>query len=80
MKFDFFIQFFAQLFAKFKQKNPGVAGVILLVLLAVVYTADQGTMLGVFSLPLWASDTLKYAATFLLALNGASTSQYVQNT
>jgi hypothetical protein len=75
-KLDFISQIFAQIFAKFKQKNPTAAGVIALVLLVVVYAADQGTFLGVFTLPTWAADTIKWVGSVLLAVNGASTHQY----
>jgi len=74
---NLFIQFFAAVFAKFKQKNPVVAGIIALVLIVAVYTAEQGTALGIFTLPSWASEAVKTVSLLLLALNGAHTSQYV---
>lgn len=77
MKLDFLITIFAQIFAKFKQKNPAVAGIIALVLMAVIYTANQGTLLGVFTIPEWASQVLTGISTLLLAVNGSSTSAYL---
>ena len=74
---NLFIQFFAALFAKFKQKNPVVAGIIALVLLVSVYAADQGTALGIFTLPSWAAEGIKGISLLLLAVNGSSTSQYL---
>ena len=74
---NLFIQFFAAVFAKFKQKNPVVAGIIALVLIVAVYTAEQGTALGIFALPNWAAEGVKTVSLLLLALNGAHTSQYV---
>ena len=61
---NYLVQIFAGIFARFKQKNPVVAGIIALVLLAVVYTADQGTALGVFTLPVWAKDISEYLMAF----------------
>lgn len=72
---NLFIQFFAALFAKFKQKNPVVAGIIALVLIVAVYTAEQGTALGLFTLPSWAAESVKTVSLLLLALNGAHTPQ-----
>ena len=74
---NLFIQFFAAVFAKFKQKNPAVAGIIALVLIVAVYTAEQGTALGIFTLPSWAAEAVKTVSLLILALNGAHTSQYV---
>lgn len=76
---NYLVQIFAGIFARFKQKNPVVAGIIALVLLAVVYTADQGTALGVFTLPVWAADAIKWLGTIALAVNGASTHQFDSN-
>jgi hypothetical protein len=73
---NLFIQFFAAMFAKFKQKNPAIAGIIALVLIVAVYTAEQGTALGIFTLPSWAAEAVKSVSLLLLALNGAHTSQY----
>jgi len=74
-----FLQFFAAAFAKFKQKSPIIAGIIAFALLVIVYAADQGTALGIFTLPQWAADTVKYVGMILLAVNGAHTSQYLPN-
>jgi threonine/homoserine/homoserine lactone efflux protein len=68
---NYLVQVFAGIFARFKQKNPAVAGIIALVCLAVIYTA-----LGVFALPQWAADAVKWLGTFVLAVNGASTHQF----
>ena len=77
MKFDFLVTIFASVFAKFKQKNPVVAGFIALFLMVVIYTASQGTLLGVFSIPEWAAEILQGLSTVLLAVNGSSTSAYL---
>jgi predicted histidine transporter YuiF (NhaC family) len=70
---EFITNIFAQLFAKFEQKNPAVAALIALILLTVAYFADQGTALGVFALPSWAAEATKWLAQIALALNGAKT-------
>lgn len=70
---EFITNIFAQLFAKFEQKNPAVAALIALILLTVAYFADQGTALGVFILPSWAAEATKWIAQIALALNGAKT-------
>jgi hypothetical protein len=44
-------------------------------MIVTVYTAEQGTLLGVFELPIWASDTLKWISTIVLALNGTKAVQ-----
>ena len=74
---DFITQFFASLFAKFKQSNPAVAGIIALILLTLVHFADQGTLLGVFTLQTWAAEVAKWVGSIALALNGASTGQFI---
>jgi hypothetical protein len=74
-KMDFISKILAQIFEKFKQSNPVVASIIALVMIVTVYTAEQGTLLGVFELPIWASDTLKWISTIVLALNGTKAVQ-----
>ena len=73
---NYLVQIFAGIFARFKQKNPAVAGIIALASMGVIYTADQGTALGVFALPEWAADAVKWLGTIVLAVNGASTHQF----
>ena len=75
---NYLVTIFAGIFARFKQKNPAVAGIIALVLLCVVYAADQGTLLGVFTLPTWAADAVKWLGTIVLTVNGASTHQFTE--
>jgi hypothetical protein len=75
---NLFITFFAAVFAKFKQKNPAIAGIIALVLIVAVYTAEQGTALGAFTLPTWAAEAVKTVSLLLLAVNGAHTSEFLR--
>ena len=73
---NYLVTIFAGIFARFKQKNPAVAGVIALALLCVVYAADQGTLLGVFTLPTWAAEAIKWLGIIAATVNGASTHQF----
>lgn len=72
---DIFITFFANVFAAFKQKNPAIAGVLALIALTVVGFAENGTLLGVFSLPDWAASAVKIIGALFLAVNGAHTTE-----
>ena len=49
----------------FKIKNPKIAAVALLALGAIVYFANQGTLLGIFELPSWASGVVQFLGTLL---------------
>lgn len=75
---EILITFFANVFAKFKQKNPAVAGVLALIALTVVAFAEHGTLLGVFTLPVWASNAVKIVGALFLTVNGAHTSEYLR--
>lgn len=75
---NYLVSIFAGIFARFKQKNPAVAGIIALVLLCVVYAADQGTLLGVFTLPTWAAEAIKWLGIIAATVNGASTHQFTE--
>lgn len=75
---NLFITFFAAVFAKFKQKNPAIAAIVALVLMVAVYAADQGTALGIFTLPGWAAEGVKAVSLLLLAVNGAHTSEFLR--
>lgn len=71
--------FFANVFAKFKQANPVVAGILALVALTIVGFAENGTLLGVFTLPTWASTVVKIVGTIFLTVNGAHTTGYIKS-
>lgn len=74
---DFIIQLLARLFAGFKLKNPVAAAAVLLLLSAITYTASQGTILGLYTLPAWASPVLTYIGLFLTSVTGSQTYQYL---
>lgn len=76
---NYIVELLAKLFATFKLKNPMLASVVLLVLGAVSYTAQQGTFLGLFVLPEWATPALSFVALFLTAVTGSQTYQYLNN-
>ena len=75
---NLFITFFAAVFAKFKQKNPAIAAIVAMVLMVAVYAADQGTAMGIFTLPAWAAEGVKAVSLLLLAVNGAHTSEFLR--
>lgn len=49
----------------FKIKNPKVAAIVMLALGAIVYFANQGTLLGLFELPAWAAGAIQFIGTLL---------------
>lgn len=70
---DFLVNILVNLWDKFKAKNAKVATLIVLVLGALVYFADQGTLAGIIELPTWAATAIQWLGTVLLALQGART-------
>ena len=67
---EFLIGLILKVWDTFKIKNPKVAAALALFLGAVVYFATQGTLLGIFTLPSWASGLVQFLATlsgFLIA-------------
>lgn len=77
---DFLTTILAQFFDRLKIKSPKLAAVILLILGFLAWFADQGTLLGLFSLPTWASEAVKYIALFLAAVTGTRTTRYLPST
>lgn len=77
---DFLIKFFAQIFSNFKLKNPVVAAGILFALGVVLNAASQGTYYGLFVLPTWANEVVRYVSMFLMAVTGSQTYQYTVGT
>lgn len=75
---DFLIKFLAQVFSSFKLKNPAVAAIVLVVLATVQAAANNASFFGVVTLPEWAAEVLRYITTFLLAVTGSQTYQYLQ--
>ncbi len=71
---DFLVNLLVNLWDKFKAKNAKVATAIVLVLMTLVYFADQGSLAGLISLPAWAATAIQWLGTVLLALQGARTS------
>ena len=72
---EFLIGILVRLFETFRIKNPIVAAVVLLVLSVLVHTAHQGTALGIFALPQWATGAVQVVSTLLLALTGGGSLQ-----
>lgn len=65
---EFFAQFIAKFFKNFRIKNPVVGSVVLLLLSGLSYTAAQGTVYGLYTLPSWASPVLTFVSLFLTAV------------
>lgn len=72
---DFILKILVGIWDKFKAKNATVATIIVLALGTVVYFADQGTLLGVFTLPEWTANALEFLGTLLIALTGSRTTE-----
>jgi hypothetical protein len=70
---DFLIRLLAQLFDRFKLKNPAAATGVLFVLALLIHAASEGTLLGLFALPEWASTAIEYVGLFLMAVTGSRT-------
>ena len=70
---DFLTSLLANLWDKFKVKNAKLATLIVLFLGTLVYFADQGTLLGVFDLPVWAASAIQWVGTFLGFITGSRT-------
>jgi hypothetical protein len=77
MKNDLLTRLLAGLFETFKTKNPKLAALIILLLGAVQYVANQGGVLGVFSLPEWLASGLDVVSWILAALVGSSTFNFL---
>ena len=74
---DWIIKLLAGLFDRFKLKNPIDAAIVVLLLGAAVKTAQDGALLGLFTLPEWANQAVQYVGLFLLAVTGSQTWQYL---
>lgn len=72
---DFLTKLLAQLFDSFKAKNPKVAAVLILVLVTITNFAEQGTLIGLFTLPEWAAEVVKWVSLALLGIVGSRTTQ-----
>lgn len=75
---DFLVKFLAQFFSQFKAKNPTVAAAILFAMGVILNGASTGTYYGLFALPEWANEVVRYVSMFLLAVTGSETWQYLQ--
>lgn len=74
---DFITRFLAELIEKFKAQNPRTFAVIALVLLTLIYSAQQGSFLGVWTLPEMAIKVINFVAPVLLALVGSQTFKFL---
>lgn len=74
---DFLIKWIASLFETFKTKNPLAAAVILAASATVLNGATNGQFYGLFTLPDWATEAIKWVSTFILAVTGSQTYRYL---
>lgn len=75
---DFLIKFLAQVFASFRIKNPVVASAVLFGLGLIVNGTASGEFYGLFTLPAWASEAVRYIGLFVMAVTGSEVWQYLQ--
>ena len=75
---DFLIPILAKFWDKFKVSDPRTATFIALALGTLLYFADQGTLLGAFDLPEWASSAIKYISVIWIGLNGSRTARFLE--
>jgi len=71
---QFLVDLLVNLWDKFKAKNAKVATLIVILLMTIVYFADQGSLAGIITLPEWAATAIQWLGTVLLALQGSRTS------
>jgi len=74
---DFITRWIAQLLEKFKLENPKVFALLGALLLALTHFAEQGTVLGAFTLPEWAATALGWVAKLAMLLFGAHTFKHL---
>lgn len=74
---DFLVRWLASLFEAFKIKNPLVATIVLVALAATLNTVSNGQLWGLFTLPEWATQVVKYLTEFLLVVTGTQTFRYL---
>lgn len=74
---QFITELLAKLLEKFKMKNPAIYAAVIVVLLAAIYFAQQGTAFGLFSLPAWLASIVQYAATILGMLTSSQTYRFL---
>jgi len=70
---SFIIGLILKLWDTFKIKNPKVAALVMIALGAIVYFANQGTLLGLITLPPWAAGAVQFIATLLGFLSAPHT-------
>jgi len=76
---DFLTTILARLFDSFKLKNPKIAALVVVVLLTIIKFANEGTMLGLFVLPEWASTAVQWVSTLLVSVVGSRTTNFLHS-
>lgn len=75
---DFVTTILARFFDSFKLKNPKLAAIVVVALLTIIKFANEGTAIGLFVLPEWASSAVQWVSTVLLAIVGSRTTNFLQ--
>lgn len=70
-------RFLAELLEKFKLQNPKLYAVVIVVLMAAIYFAQQGTLFGLFSLSPLVADIIQWVGIILAGLFSTSTFQFL---
>lgn len=77
---DFITKYLAELLEKFKLKNPKVYAVVIVLLLAAIYFAQQGTAFGLFTLSPAVASIVQWVSVILGMLFSSSTFQFLSPT
>jgi len=74
---DFFTRLIAEIVEKFKVANPKTFAAIALVLLTLIYGAQQGTLLGIWEIPGQLADAIVWLGSLIATLLGSQTFRYL---
>lgn len=74
---DFITKFLAEMLERFKTSNPKTFAVSALVVLTLTYSAQQGTLLGLYSLPEAFTAVIKWVGPLLGTLISTSTFKFL---
>lgn len=77
---DFITRYLAEILEKFKLKNPKVYAVVVVVLMAAVYFAQQGSFFGLFTLSPVVASVIEWVSIILAGLFSTSTFPFLSPT
>lgn len=76
---DFITGILAQLFDKFKLRNPVIAAAVLVTLFGLVQSLHQAVSAGLLGQYAWLTDVLRWLTAFLMAVTGAKTTLFLDS-